>query len=161
MNFDDTTKITVDKDIEIVNSVQDIQDIQILNQDFQVNSLIGNGKTTVYAKENVNIDVQDELAEILNVNFNLINQDLKLSYNKVLTKAEANIKIIYLTEDNRVKTANALIPVVGFIDIQNIADNNGLILHKHFMHNAVPVQQNRKHPAFIKPDLRIIEHMFL
>ena len=112
------------EDVEIVNSVQDIQDIQILNQDFQVNSLIGNGKTTVYAKENINIDTQDELAEILNVKFNLINKDLKLSYNKVLTKAEADIKIIYLTEDNRVKAASALIPVVGFIDIQNITDEN-------------------------------------
>ena len=112
------------EDVDIVNSVQDIQDIQILNQDFQVNSLIGNGKTTVYAKDNINIDTNDELAEILNVNLNLINKDLKLSYNKVLTKAEADIKIMYLTEDNKVKTVNGLVPAVGFIDIQNITDEN-------------------------------------
>lgn len=112
------------EDVEIVNSVQNIQDIQTLNQEYQVNSLIGNGKTTVYAKENINIDAQDELAEILNVNVDLINKDLKLSYNKVLTKAEADIKIMYLTEDNKVKTVNGLVPVVGFIDIQNITDEN-------------------------------------
>ena len=112
------------EDIEIVSNVQNIQDIQTLNKDFQVNSLIGNGKTTVYAKENINIDTQDELAEILNVNMDLYNKDLKLSYNKVLTKAEANVKIIYLTEDNKVKTVNGVIPVVGFIDIQNITDEN-------------------------------------
>jgi len=112
------------EEIEIVNSVKNVQDIQILNKDFQVNTLIGNGKTSVYAKENINIDTQDELAEILNVNVDLINKDLKLSYNKVLTKAEANVKIIYLTEDNKVKTVNGVIPVVGFIDIQNITDEN-------------------------------------
>ena len=112
------------EDIEIVSNVQNIQDIQTLNKDFQVNSLIGKGKTTVYAKENINIDAQDELAEILNVNVDLINKDLKLSYNKVLTKAEANIKIMYLTEDNKIKTVNGVVPVVGFIDIQNITDEN-------------------------------------
>lgn len=112
------------EDIEIVSNVQNIQDIQTLNKDFQVNSLIGNGKTSVYAKENINIDVQDELAEILNVNVDLGNKDLKISYNKVLTKAEANIKIMYLTEDNKVKTVNGLVPVVGFIDIQKITDEN-------------------------------------
>ena len=112
------------EEIEIVNSVKNVQDIQILDKEFQVNSLIGNGKTTVYAKENINIDTQDELAELLNVNVDLINKDLKLSYNKVLTKAEANIKIMYLTEDNKVKTVNGVIPVVGFIDIQNITDEN-------------------------------------
>ena len=112
------------EDIEIVSNVENVPDIQVLNKDFQVNSLIGNGKTTVYAKENINIDPQDELAEILNININLENKDLKLSYNKVLTKAEANIKIMYLTEDNKIRTINGVVPVVGFIDIQNITDEN-------------------------------------
>ena len=112
------------ENVEIVNNVQNIQDIQTLQQNFQVNSLIGNGKTNIYAKETLNIDPQDELAEILSVNINLDNKDIKLSYNKVLTKAEANVQIMYLTEDNKIKITKGTIPVVGFIDIQNITDEN-------------------------------------
>ena len=45
---------------------------------------------------------------------------MKISYNKILTKAEANVKIMYLTEDNRIGTISSKIPIVGFIDIPDV-----------------------------------------
>ena len=41
------------------------------------------------------------------------------------------------------------------------ADNDALKLHKGFIHRVVPVQKDREHPAFIKPDTGIIQDMFI
>ena len=94
-------KVYSNEDVEIINKINNIDDIQTLQENFCINSLIGNGKTSVYAKDTVNIDQADELAEILKVDINLVDKDIKISYNKVLAKAEAEVKIMYLTEDNR------------------------------------------------------------
>ena len=117
-------KIYSNEEVEIINKINNINDVQTLNNEFLVNSLIGNGKTVIYAKDTINIDAKDELAEILKVDIKLVDRDLKLSYNKVLTKAEAEVKIMYLTEDNRIGKVVGKIPVIGFIDIQNISEEN-------------------------------------
>ena len=64
------------------------------------------------------------LVEILKAQVTIINKEVKTSYNKVLVKADANTKIMYLTEDNRIGRITGKIPVVGFIDIQNISEDN-------------------------------------
>ena len=117
-------KLYSNEEAEMIKQINNISDIQTLQESFNVNSLVGNGKTSVYAKDTFNIEPQDELAEILKVDINLVDKDIKLSYNKVLAKAEAEIKIMYLTEDNRIGRVVGKIPVVGFIDIQNVAEDN-------------------------------------
>ena len=119
-----TIKAFSNEEIEIVNKINNVEDIQTLEKSFNVNSLIGNGKTSVYAKDTFNVDQNDELAEILNVDIKLVDKDMKISYNKILAKAEAKIKIMYLTEDNRIGKITGKIPVVGFIDIQNVSESN-------------------------------------
>ena len=141
------------EDVEIVNSIQNIQDIQTLNQEFQVNSLIGNGKTNIYAKDTLNIDSQDELAEILSVNINFSNKDFKLSYNKVLTKAEVNIKIMYLTEDNKIKTVKGTIPAVGFIDIQNISDENICEVYYEIKNMLIRANSADEHSIYVELEI--------
>lgn len=80
--------------------------------------------TKIYAKDNIQIDSMDNLAEILQAQVCLVDKDIKISYNKVLTKAEAEIKIMYLTEDNRINVVTYKIPVVGFIDIADVSEEN-------------------------------------
>lgn len=112
------------EEVEIVNNVQNAEDIQILKEDLKVNSLVGMGDTKIYAKDTVNIDNVDNLAEILKADIAIGEKDVKISYNKILTKSEASIKIMYLTEDNRINNITAKIPVVGFIDIPNVTEEN-------------------------------------
>ena len=95
-------KIYSNEDVEVINEVQNANNIQILKEDLKVNSLIGQGNTKISAKDNIPIDAMDNLAEILKCNINMVNKDIKTSYNKVLTKSEVEVKIIYLTEDNRI-----------------------------------------------------------
>ena len=111
-------------EIEIVNDIQNTNDTQILKEDLKVNSLVGTGETNINAKDSIKIDNIDNLAEILKVKICIGNKDVKISYNKILTKAEAKINIMYLTEDNRINTVIANVPIVGFIDIPNVTEEN-------------------------------------
>lgn len=117
-------KVYSNEDIEVINTLQNADGIQMLNEDLKVNSLVGMGETKIYAKDTISIDNVDNLAEILKCNLCICDKDIKISYNKILTKAEAEIKLMYLTEDNRINKVNARIPVVGFIDIQNVTEEN-------------------------------------
>lgn len=45
------------------------------------------------------IDSTDNLLEILSLDLNITGKDTKISYNKVLAKADIEVKMLYLTED--------------------------------------------------------------
>ena len=117
-------KVFTSENIELVNDIVNNKDIQVLRNNTNVNSLVGYGNTKAYVKETLMIDNTDNLAEILKVNINMVDKDIKTSYNKVLAKAEAEVKIVYLTEDNKVVCCTNKIPIVGFVDIQDVAENN-------------------------------------
>ena len=112
------------ENVEYVDSIEDRSDMQLLTENVNVNSFIGSGFTKAYAKDTVAIDNVDNLSEIMKVTMSLENKENKISYNKVLTKADAVFKIMYLTDDGRINTANATIPVMGFIDMQDINEDN-------------------------------------
>lgn len=119
-----TVKLYSNEDIDVINEISNIQDIQTLQNNFIINSLVGSGNTKVYVKDTFNVDANDEIAEILKADINLINNDIKISYNKILVKSEADVKIMYLTENNKINTVKGKIPVVGFVDLQNISEEN-------------------------------------
>ena len=81
-------KVYSNENVEIINSVSNNSDIQILKQDLTLNSLVGTGSTKVYAKDNIQIDNGDIFAEILQTQINITDKDIKISYNKILTKRQ-------------------------------------------------------------------------
>ena len=98
--------------------------MELLNEKININSLIGNGSTKVYAKDTVSIDNVDNLSEIMKVEIRLENKENKVSYNKILTKADSVFKIMYLTDDGRINSVIATIPVMGFIDMKDINEDS-------------------------------------
>ena len=117
-------KLYSDEEIDIVNSILNQDNIKVLKKETKINSLVAVKENKVFAKDTILIDNVDNLAEILKASVNICNEDIKISYNKVLAKAEAEFKIVYLTEDNRIKPVTTKIPLVGFIDIPNITEEN-------------------------------------
>lgn len=95
-------KVYSNDDVEIINTINNVEDIQTLNKTVDLDSNVGCGKTSVYAKDTLSFDQKDEVAEILKVELGLTDKDFKISYNKVLAKSELQIKIMYLTEDNSI-----------------------------------------------------------
>ena len=117
-------KVYSNEVVAIVNSIPNADGIQILQENLTVNSLLGMGENKIFAKDTISINNEDNLAEILKANVCICNKDVKISYNKILSKADAEIKIMYLTEDNRIGTVLARVPVVGFIDIPDVTEEN-------------------------------------
>ena len=148
-------KIASNEDVEFVKEVNDIKDIQLLENNLKLNSLLGTGYTKVYAKDTFVIDSTDNLAEIMKVNVNIINRETKISYNKVLVKADACVKILYRTEDNRICSTSNLIPVMGFIDMPDVTDEN-LCDVKYQIRNLVIKPNNiEEHSIYVEAELEI------
>ena len=116
-------QINNSEELEIISDVKEENNLQILKEGVHVNSLIGTGSTKIHGKETIQIDTTDNLAEILKANVTLMDKDTKISYNKVLTKTDAEVRILYLTEENDIKLVVGKVPIVGFVDIQEVTEN--------------------------------------
>ena len=148
-------KIYNNDEIELINDIQNADEVQMLKENLNVNSLVGKGDTKIYAKDTIAIDNIDNLAEILKTNIDIVDRDIKISYNKVLTKAEAEVKIMYLTEDNRINIANAKIPVVGFIDIQNVTEENSCDVHYEIRNMIIKPNQAEEHSIYVEIEVGV------
>lgn len=153
-------KIYLNEDVEVINEIQNENNIQILKEDLRVNSLVGQGETKIYAKDNIQIDNMDNLAEVLKAQICLVDKDIKISYNKVLTKSEAEIKIMYLTEDNRINTINYKIPVVGFIDIQNVTEENICDVSYEIRNVIIKPNTQDEHSIYIEIEIEVICNVY-
>ncbi len=150
-----SAKVFVKEEAEVVNDVLDDDGMQILKSDLTLNSLLGTGSTKIYAKDTVQIDAIDQLAEILKVSTNVVGKDIKISYNKVLTKAETDIKIMYLTEDNRVNHINPKIPIVGFIDIPDVSENNTCDINYELRNVVIKPQPQEEHSIYVEMEFEV------
>ena len=148
-------KIYSNEEVEIVNNIQNAEGIQMLKQDLKVNSLVGMGETKIYAKDTITVDNIDNIAEILKVSSCICDKDVKISYNKILTKAEFKIKIMYLTEDNRIKTKEAKIPVVGFIDIPNVTEENICDVNYEVKNVVIKLNSIEEHSIYVEAEIGV------
>lgn len=150
------TRVYVNQNVEIINRVNDIPDVQMLNNDLNINSLLGTGITKAFAKDTVSIDNIDNLAEILKTDIAIVNKDTKVSYNKVLAKADLDVKILYVTEDGRINLANGLIPLMGFIDIQNISEDNLCDTGYELKNLIVKPNTVEEHSVYVEAEIELI-----
>lgn len=107
---------------QLLKSVENNDKVQMISDMVRVNSLKGFGETVAIAKDTISVD--ENLVDILDTDICVKNKDLKISYNKVLSKADVIVEILYLTEDDQIKSVAAQIPIMGFIDINDVSDND-------------------------------------
>ena len=118
------SKVFLNENEEMIREIKGIDDIESQIVSLKMNSLVGQNSSKASAKETIVIDSTDNLEEILSVDFNIKNKDTKISYNKVLAKADIELSVLYLTDDGRIKKAEENIPVMGFIDIVGVSDDD-------------------------------------
>lgn len=112
------------EEVEFINNIDDELDIQKLEEKLLVKSCVGENSNRTSIKENVKSNSESKIAEILKTNVELCNLENKISYNKVLAKADANIKIVFLSEENKIEKIDTTIPVMSFIELPGITDTN-------------------------------------
>lgn len=148
-------RVYSNEEMSVITKVNNVENMQVLMENLQMNSLIGEGTSKAYAKDTIVIDNSDCLAEILNVDIRIMNKDMKISYNKILAKADACVKIMYLTEDNCVKVVENTIPIMGFIDMPNVSEDN-LCDTKYTLKNII-VKPNsvEEHSIYVEIEVEI------
>lgn len=146
-------KILSNENVEIVRGIEELKDIQTLQNSINVNTLIGEGMTKIYAKDTLTIDNGDNLAEIMKVNTRIINKNIKISYNKVLIKSDLEVKLLYLTDDNRINTIERTIPVIGFIDVKDVNDNNQCDVKYEIKNILIKPNNVEDHSIYIEAEI--------
>lgn len=143
------------ENVEYIDSIENNADMQLLNKSISINSLIGSGSTKVYAKDTISIDNIDNLSEIMKVGISLENRENKISYNKVLTKADAVFRIMYLTDDGRINTVNATIPVMGFIDMQDVNEENICDVSYELKNIVIKPNNVEEHSVHVEAEIEV------
>lgn len=172
IGLDINVRLQSNEDVEIINSINNIDNIQTMEKSMTLNSLVGSGNTRVYVKDTLNIDEKDEIAEVLRSEIKLVDNDIKISYNKVLSKCEVKVNIMYLTEDNRINKIEGKIPAVGFIDIANVSEDNTCEVNNQIANIAIRPNPSEEHSIYVeieietscscfaKKEIRLIQDMY-
>ena len=121
----------------------------------QINNLVGTGSCRSSAKDTISLSEEENLAEILKVEVKLINCETKVSYNKVLLKADSCVKLMYLTETGDIKVTCCTIPVMGFIDMPNVSENNIINCQYEIKNILVKPNSAEQHSVYIEIEFEI------
>lgn len=111
-------------EVEITSDFEEFENVEKLKETLEIKSLVGSNKIKTTVKEDISVDNSYSIAEILKTDVEITNLETKISYNKVLAKADANVKLIFLAEDGRIGMVSSNLPVMSFIDIENVSDGH-------------------------------------
>lgn len=111
------------EEINMISSLEDELGVQKLEKTILTRRFILGNSTKTTINEDVNFLEPGKNVEILKSDLMIINAEKKISYNKVLAKAEANIKLLYLCE-NQIKVFDIKIPIMSFIEMENAKEDN-------------------------------------
>ncbi len=111
------------RDIEYLDNLQNLAGVEKLQETVDLNTVVATNTVKTSLKEDVSIE-DDDISDILKCDINVDHFENKISYNKVLSKADANIKIMYITESGSLKFAQSTIPIMNFIDMEKVTDED-------------------------------------
>lgn len=143
------------EEINILKEINNVEGVQTLNSNMQINNLVGSGCCKALGKDTVCLEQEDNLAEILKTEVKVINNEMKVSYNKVLLKADACVKIMYLTENGDIKVVCSNIPIMGFIDMPNVSENNILNCQYEIKNILVKPNSAEEHSIYVEVEFEI------
>ena len=146
--------------VKFYNDFDNIEGLQKQEEVLNLNSVIGYGTAKATIDEKINVDGLDIISEILKVDVNISNIESKMSYNKILAKGEANICILYLTEDGRIGKASGDFPVMSFIEIPNVKEDNICELDYKMQNIVLKINNNDDHSFSCQAEFEIQAQVF-
>jgi len=119
-----TLKASNKETVEFIREINQVHGLQTLNQTKQIESFIGHGESRISLKEKLEIQNLQENIEIIKIKPEIRNVENKMSYNNVLVKADCQINCLYMTEAGSVYITKKEVPMMGFLDIENVEDTD-------------------------------------
>ena len=142
-------------EVTIKESFDELDRVQVLSENKKVTSLIGENSIKATISEELKPSSEGEIAEIVKVNLNIQNPENKISYNKVLAKAEANVEILYLSENGAIEKLSGVIPVMNFIDIPNITEEDRCVLKYNLRNMLIKINSREINSISFQADFEI------
>ncbi|OPZ94819.1 MAG: LysM domain protein [Firmicutes bacterium ADurb.Bin419] len=116
-------KVTEEVEQDFVNNLEGLEDIEILKNNADVNSYMGENNAHCNINESMEIPAgKPTIKEILRSDVKIVGKDYKLSDNKVIAKGDLNILTLYIADDEErsIQFMEHEVPFTQFIDIQGI-----------------------------------------
>ena len=110
------------EEVEYIKGIEN-EKFEIKEETYKIKKIVGDNKATASVKEFLETENQTPISEIVKVESSLGNIENKISFNKVLSKADLNLKITYQTEDLKEASVSGTFPITSFIDMENVKDN--------------------------------------
>lgn len=111
------------EEIDMISKLDDDSNIQKLEKTMIIKEFLINSFTKTAVSEDANISDQGKNIEILKKDICISNVEKKISYNKILAKAEAEVRILYLCE-NEIKKFKYNVPIMSFLEVENVNEEN-------------------------------------
>ena len=138
INVISKAKISVEffeaKEIELLYSLDDFENVEIKEQKCNIKNFIGSNTAKASIKESLECDAMDNVLDILKSEIKIGKTENKVSLNKVLSKTDCEIKVVYQTEDMNVKVAKANYPIMSFIDLDKVQETH-ILENRIFLRN--------------------------
>ena len=112
------------EETEFIYEINKVHNLQTLTQKQTIDTFIGHGESKIGVKEKIETENLQENIEVVQITHNIRNVEKKISYNKVLIKADCELKCLYQTENGHIYLAKKEVPIMGFLDIENVEETN-------------------------------------
>lgn len=109
------------KEVQYIKAIDD-EKYEIKEEKYKIKKIVGDNKAVASVKEFLETENQAPISEIIKVETSLDKIENKISFNKVLSKADLNLRITYQTEDLKEGTISGTFPITSFIDMENVKD---------------------------------------
>ena len=103
-------------------SLVSLENVEKLDRKIKIKEYLGTGYSKASIKETIKLDSEITNIDIINLDTKIKNIENKISINKILTKAEIEVCLIYLDDNSRIMTQKEKFPVSAFVDIDGMND---------------------------------------
>lgn len=146
--------------LEYVDNLENMEGLQMLQNEIEIKNLVGVGKSKASIRENLPIDNIDQVLDIVSTNINVRNIENKPGVNKILSKADVEVDVTYITVDGHVNSSKREYQAMGFIDIDNVCDEN--IAYSDYILRNIHVDDSGKdeHNINVELDFDILSEVY-
>ena len=112
------------EETEFIYEINKTHNLQMLTQKRTIDTFVGHGESKIGLKEKIDTENLQESIEVVQLSHNVRNIEKKISYNKILIKGDCELKCLYQTESGHIYIAKKEVPIMGFLDIENVEETN-------------------------------------
>lgn len=130
------------ENIEYMEDLNTLTGVEKLQEMVELNALVATNTIKSSLKEDISVDETDMILDLLKSDISIANFENKISYHKVLSKADVNVKMLYMTESGKIGKAEATIPIMNFIDMEKVTEED--ICNVHYKVRNMNFKPNAK-----------------